>query len=134
MAVHLTCAVQYQAWREAPWLRVCLSDSDALGRVRAFQLTEAPHKQQLDSAIERWLAGDSLPKLEHPASYLLALRFSTVAILLGSLDGFFPPPPAQKIPGIYRTLLLEWWHKQGANYAVGHSCSGYDIFHKPEAA
>src|SRR6218665_2937862 len=82
IGVRLFSAVAYREWREAPWLRDVLTSNDEPGRVQAYRLTEAQYVQQLDSAVEHWLAGDALPTLEHPASYLLALRFSTIWFLL----------------------------------------------------
>jgi hypothetical protein len=128
IGVRLLSAIEYRVWREAPWLRDVLTSNDAPGRVQAYRLTETQYVQQLDSAVEHWLAGDALPTLEHPASYLLALRFSTVGFLLCSFEGFFPAPATQNVAGIYSQFLLPWWQKNGADYAVGYSCSGYDIY------
>jgi len=126
IGLRVSLAAPYQLWREAPWLREVITDSDELGRVQAFRLTEAPHIKVLDSAVERWLTTDELPTFAPPANHLLGLRFSTVGHLLTTFDGFFPPPKEQHIGAIYRQFLVGWWKKHGANFAVGFSCSGFD--------
>jgi hypothetical protein len=122
----LSVAFPYHPWREAPWLREVITDSDEPGRVRAFELVEAPHTQRIEIAVEQWLGGVEPPTLAHPASYLLALRFSTVGHLLMSFDGLFPPPPESSVPAIYRKFLLDWWRKNGPIYGVGYSSSEHD--------
>jgi len=124
---HLTAAVHYQLWRAAPWLSVVITDGDEPGRVRAYQLTEAPHAARLESAIQQWLNTDELPTLEQPASDLLALRFATLGHLLMSFDGVLPPPPESQVSELYRRFLLDWWTRNGPVFAVGFSCSEYDI-------
>src|SRR5262245_805567 len=98
---HLTLTVKYREWRDAPWLRIVITDSDEPGRMKAYQLTEAPHLELLESAVRQWLDTGELPNLPHPASYLLALRFATLGHLLMSFADAFPPPPEASVPVIY---------------------------------
>src|ERR1017187_8763672 len=109
MGMHLSFAFPYREWREAPWLCVVIGDGDAPARERGFRLVEAPHVQPIESVVERWLADEPTPALVHPASYLLALRFSTIGHLLMSFHGFFPPPPESSVSSLYRKFLLDWW-------------------------
>jgi hypothetical protein len=127
IGLHLTAAVEYSEWRDAPWLRDVITDGDEPGRVRAFELIEAPHIPLLESAVRQWLDTDELPTLSHPTSYLLALRFATIGHLLMSFSGVFPPPSELTLPVLYERFLLEWWRKNGGVYGVGFSCSEYDI-------
>ena len=127
IGLHLSLAVPYHEWREAPWLCDVIGDADAPARPRVFQLVESPHVSQLESAVEQWLGDGSLPTLGHPASYLLALRFSTVGHLMMTFDGFFPPPPVSSVGETCQCFLLDWWRQHGAVYAVGYSCSEYEI-------
>ena len=124
---HLTAAVEYQLWREAPWLPVVITDGDVPGRVRAYQLTEAPHLERLESAVRQWLKDETLPSLEHPVSFLLVLRFAVVGNLLSSFEGVLPPVTEQSLNSIYERFLLDWWRRSGPGYAVGFTCSDYDI-------
>jgi len=122
----LEAAFPYQEWREAPWLHGVIGDDDAPARPRIFEKIEAPHVQRIETAIEQWLSGTAPDQLEHPASYFLALRFSTVAHLLMSFDGVFPHPTETATPDIYRKFLLSWWRRNGSVYGVGFSCSDYE--------
>jgi hypothetical protein len=126
IGLHLSLAVHYNQWREAPWQCVVITDGDEPGRTQAFRLIEQRFFEQIESAVEQWLAADELPTLSHPASYLLALRFATVGHLLMSFDGLFPPPSESVVGETYRRFLLDWWQKYGDVYAVGFSCSEYD--------
>lgn len=124
---YLSTAASYQHWQEAPWLTAVLCHRDEPERARVFRLVEAQYAEQIDSAIRQWLANKSLPELAHPASYLLALRFLTVGEVLGSLEGFFPPPDEAKVGEIHRRFLFEWWQQHGASFGVGFSCANDDI-------
>jgi hypothetical protein len=127
VGLHISLAVEYQLWREAPWLRIVITQSDEQGRPLAYRLTEQPHVEKLESAVEQWLTTGEIPKLEAPACHLLALRFVTVGHILTTLDGFFQPPQESQIDEICRKFLLQWWERHGADFAVGLSCAEYDI-------
>jgi len=126
LAEKLEESVPFSEWREAPWLPVVMYQGGLLGRVRAFQLVEEPHAQSIESAIEQWLGGGGLSTLGLPATYLLALRFHVVGFLLRSFEGVLPIPQAEQVQTLYRSFLLDWWRRVGANYAVGFSCAEYD--------
>jgi hypothetical protein len=115
----------YHKWREAPWQTFAISDGDESPRVRAYQLVEKPYVELLDNAVELWLREKPLPTLDETASYLLGLRFQVVGNLLMSFDSvgvLMPPAPDDEI-GISRQFLIDWWHKNGAFYAVGSECA-----------
>jgi hypothetical protein len=116
----------YHIWREAPWLSFVTCDGAGQSpRVRAYELTEAPYAKLLDSAVELWLQGKPLPDLDKTATFLLGLRFAVVGNLLmsfGSVGSLMPPAPDDEI-GISRQFLIDWWHKNGAFYAVGNECA-----------
>ena len=127
IADDLETAIPFAEWQEAPWLRVVYIDEGRmLGRLKAYELVESPHVLEIELAVEKWIKGETLPKLEHPASYLLALRFHTVSFLLRSLDGIVLPPPREQIREMYRKFLIDWWRRVGGNYAVGSTCVEYD--------
>ena len=132
IGLHASLATPYHEWREAPWLRLVITDSDEIGRAQAFRLTEEPHVAQLEAAVQQWLQDDTLPTLAHPASYLLALRFSVVGHLLGSFEGIFAPPAQSSVPEVYRSFLLNWWRADGPLYGVGFSCAEFEIEGGPD--
>ena len=114
----------YNNWREAPWLQFAISETTHSPRVRAYELVEAPYAQLLDTAVEQWLQNKPLPELDTTASFLLGLRFQVVGNLLMSfhwVGSMMPPAPDDEI-GISRKFLIDWWHKNGAFYAVGSEC------------
>lgn len=116
----------YHEWREAPWLLFATSDTEHSPRVRAYQLVEAPYAKLLDTAVELWLRDKPLPELDKTATYLLGLRFQVVGCLLMSfrhIGSLMPPAPDDEI-GISLKFLIDWWHEEGAYYAVGFECAG----------
>ena len=119
--IYLALAVPYQPWKEAPWLRAVITDADDIGRQQAYRLTEEPHIEKIESAIEQWLEDGSIQTLEHPADFLFSLRFSTVGHLLSTFEGLFAPPPATRHSWFYRSFLINWWRKHGQMYAVGYT-------------
>ena len=117
----------YNVWREAPWLRFTISETDAAPRVKAYELFEAPHSDLIEKAVEHWLHERPLPTLNAEAKYLLGLRFQVVGNLLMSLadvGSLMPPAPDDEI-GISRMFLIDWWRKNGAYCAVGSTCAEF---------
>jgi hypothetical protein len=115
----------YDMWREAPWLRFTVSETDPTPRVKAFELFEVRYAELLNKAVEHWLQNRPLPTLNTEASYLLGLCFQVVGNLLMSfadVGSLMPPAPDDEI-GISRKFLIDWWRKNGANYAVGSTCA-----------
>lgn len=127
LGIHLMTQLPYQLRPESPWLRNVIADSDAPGRVKAFQLVEGPHIQQIELAVERWLEGHALPHFEEPARQLLTLRFHVVGHLLLSLERALPSPGGISDATLLRSFLIDWWRRSGAHYAVGFECAEFDL-------
>jgi len=132
IGAELTVAVHFREWREAPWLAPVICEGDGPpGRMRAYELIEGPHRTRIEAAVRQWLKNGSLPELDHPAQYCLVLRFAVLGHLLSSFDDVFPAPKKEEIPALYEKFLIDWWRKNGSNYAVGFTCAEYDLNMSP---
>jgi len=128
LGVWVALSVPYQLWREAPWLRLVVTDDDEQGPLKAFRLVEEPYVPLIEGAVVQILEGGEPNLLRPPANHLLALRMATVGSLLMSFEGVLPAPPIWCERGIQRRFLLEWWREHGALYAVGSSFSELDVY------